>query len=75
MYTFELQKADSVANAAAMLAKSGGRALAGGQSLVAAMKLRLAQPGTLVDLSGIAELKGIRREGEALVILKLELDF
>jgi len=32
------------------------------------MKLRLAQPGTLVDLSGIAELKGIRKEGEHLVI-------
>ena len=32
--------------------KSGGKALAGGQSLVAAMKLRLAQPGTLVDLVG-----------------------
>jgi CO/xanthine dehydrogenase FAD-binding subunit len=32
------------------------------------MRLRLAQPGTLVDLSGIAELKGIKKEGEALVI-------
>ena len=32
------------------------------------MKLRLSQPGTLVDLSGIAELKGIRKEGDALVI-------
>ncbi len=68
MYTFELQKADSVASAAAMLAKTGGRALAGGQSLVAAMKLRLAQPGTLVDLSGVADMKGIRKEGDALVI-------
>ena len=68
MYNFELQKPDSVASAAAMLAKSGGRALAGGQSLIAAMKLRLAQPGTLVDLSGIADMKGIRKEGDALVI-------
>jgi aerobic carbon-monoxide dehydrogenase medium subunit len=68
MYSFELKKADSVANAAAMLAQTGGKALAGGQSLVAAMKLRLAQPGTLVDLSGIAELKGIRREGNNIVI-------
>lgn len=68
MYTFELKKADSVANAAALLASSGGKALAGGQSLVAALKLRLAQPGTLVDLSGIAELKGIRREGSHVVI-------
>ena len=68
MYSFELKKADSVANAAALLSQTKGKPLAGGQSLVAAMKLRLAQPGTLVDLSGIAELKGIRKEGEHLVI-------
>ena len=68
MYAFELTRAKTVADAAAALAKSGGKALAGGQSLVGAMKLRLAQPGTLVDLSGIAELKGIRKEGDAIVI-------
>jgi carbon-monoxide dehydrogenase medium subunit len=68
MYSFELKKADSVANAAALLAQTGGKALAGGQSLVAALKMRLAQPGTLVDLSGIAELKGIRKDGDHLVI-------
>jgi aerobic carbon-monoxide dehydrogenase medium subunit len=68
MYPFELTRAKSVAEATAALAKSGGKALAGGMSLVGAMKLRLAQPGTLVDLSGIAELKGIRKEGDALVI-------
>ena len=63
MYAFELHHAKSVADAAALLAKTGGKALAGGQSLVAAMKLRLAQPGHVVDLSGVAERKGIRREG------------
>jgi len=68
MYAIEYQKPKSVAEAAQALAKSGGKALAGGQSLVAAMKLRLAQPGTVVDLGGIAELKGIRKEGNALVI-------
>jgi aerobic carbon-monoxide dehydrogenase medium subunit len=68
MYAFELKKADSVANAAALLAQSGGKALAGGQSLVAAMKMRLAVPGTLVDLSNVAELKGIRKEGDTIVI-------
>ncbi len=68
MYAFELTRAKTVADAAAALAKSGGKALAGGQSLVGAMKLRLAQPGTLVDLSGVAEMKGIRKEGDALVI-------
>jgi len=68
MYAFELHKPKSVADAAAMLSKTGGKALAGGQSLVAAMKLRLAQPGHVVDLSGLADLKGIRKEGDALVI-------
>jgi len=68
MYAFELHHAKSVADAAALLAKTGGKALAGGQSLVAAMKLRLAQPGHVVDLSGVAELKGIRREGDHLTI-------
>jgi carbon-monoxide dehydrogenase medium subunit len=68
MYSFELKKANSVANAAALLAETGGRPLAGGQSLVASLKIRLAQPGTLVDLSGVPELRGIRREGDNVVI-------
>ncbi len=68
MYAFELMRAKTVAEAASALAKTGGKALAGGQSLVGAMKLRLAQPGTLVDLSGIAELAGIKKEGDAIVI-------
>ncbi|MGH8315287.1 MAG: FAD binding domain-containing protein [Steroidobacterales bacterium] len=68
MYAIEYQRAKSVADAAAALARTGGKALAGGQSLVGAMKLRLANPGTVVDLSGIAELKGIRKEGDAIAI-------
>ncbi|HTS23540.1 MAG TPA: xanthine dehydrogenase family protein subunit M [Casimicrobiaceae bacterium] len=68
MYAVEYQRAKSLADAVAALAKTGGKALAGGQSLVGAMKLRLANPGTVVDLSGIAELKGIRKEGDAIVI-------
>ena len=68
MYAIEYHKPKSVADAVSMLAKSGGKALAGGQSLVAAMKLRLAQPGTVVDLSGIAELAGIKKDGNAVVI-------
>jgi len=68
MYAFELTRAKTVAEASSALAKSGGKALAGGQSLIGAMKLRLAQPGTLVDLSGVAEMKGIKNEGDAIVI-------
>lgn len=68
MYAFDYQHPASVVDAAVALARTGGKALAGGQSLVGAMKLRLANPGTIVDLSGIADLKGIRREGETIVI-------
>ena len=68
MYAIELQQPKTLADAASILASTGGRPLAGGQSLVAAMKLRLSQPGTLVDLSAIADLKGIRRDGERLLI-------
>src|SRR5437764_957921 len=68
MYTFEYQQPKTLADAAKALADTGGKPLAGGQSLVAAMKLRLAQPGTVVDLRGIGELAGIRKEGNAIVI-------
>jgi carbon-monoxide dehydrogenase medium subunit len=68
MYAVEYQQPGNLADAASILASTGGRALAGGQSLVAAMKLRLSQPGTLVDLSLIPDLKGIRRNGERLAI-------
>jgi carbon-monoxide dehydrogenase medium subunit len=68
VYPFEIVRPSSVAAAVAALASSGGRALAGGQSLVGAMKLRLARPGTLVDLAGVPGLAGIRRDGDAIVI-------
>ena len=68
MYAFDYRQAKTVADAAALLGQTGGRALAGGQSLVAAMKLRLAQPGTLVDLGAIPELKGVRKDGDKLVV-------
>ncbi len=58
MYTFDYQRPTSTAAAAAAF---GGdtRYLAGGQSLVQAMKLRLSQSEKLVDLGGVAELAGI----------------
>jgi carbon-monoxide dehydrogenase medium subunit len=68
MYAFEYRQAKTVADAASLLGQTGGRALAGGQSLIAAMKLRLAQPGTVVDLGAIPELKGVTRDGDKLVI-------
>jgi carbon-monoxide dehydrogenase medium subunit len=44
------------------------KVLAGGQSLLPLMKLRLASPATLVDLGRIPELRGIREEGAAVVV-------
>ena len=67
MYSFDYQRPASTAAAAA--AFSGDtRYLAGGQSLVQAMKLRLSQSERLVDLGGIAELKSIRVDGGNVII-------
>jgi carbon-monoxide dehydrogenase medium subunit len=69
MYSFNYLKTRSVADAAAALAKNAdAKLLAGGQSLIAAMKLRLAQPAALVDLGEVAELKGIKVDGSAVTI-------
>jgi carbon-monoxide dehydrogenase medium subunit len=42
--------------------------MAGGQSLIPVMRLRLAAPETVVDLTRVAELRGVREEGDSLVI-------
>ena len=61
MYRFHYQKAKTLAEAFAVLGKDAdAKLLAGGQSLIAAMKLRLAQPSALVDLGDIAELRQIK---------------
>jgi aerobic carbon-monoxide dehydrogenase medium subunit len=67
MYAFDYQRPASVADAKAAL-RTDARYLAGGQSLIQAMKLRLSQSETLVDLGAIAELKTIRMDGANLVI-------
>ena len=58
----EYEKATSVAHALALLTRYGpeARILAGGHSLIPMMKLRLAQPETLVDINGLSELSYIR---------------
>jgi len=56
----EYAKPSSVAQALAILSENdGARALAGGQTLISVMKARAASPDALVDLSALAELKGI----------------
>ncbi|HXD13737.1 MAG TPA: xanthine dehydrogenase family protein subunit M [Xanthobacteraceae bacterium] len=68
--SFEYHRPTSIKEAVGLLAQWGdeGRALAGGHSLIPMMKLRLASPAHLVDLAGIAELKGTRTDGNDIVI-------
>jgi len=69
MYSFNYQKASSLTDAAAALAKnSDAKLLAGGQTLIASMKLRLANPGQLIDLGNVAELRGIKVSGNTVTI-------
>ena len=69
MHDFAYHRPASVADAAkAMQAASDGKLVAGGMTLVPTMKQRLAAPSDLVDLGGIAELRGIKAEGGGLVI-------
>jgi carbon-monoxide dehydrogenase medium subunit len=68
MYAFDYARPADQAAATSTASSDDVRYLAGGQSLVQAMKLRLASSEKLVDLGGIAGLKGIRREGDKLVI-------
>jgi carbon-monoxide dehydrogenase medium subunit len=67
---FSYHRPATVADAVKLLSTLGdeARPLAGGHSLVPMMKLRLATPEHLVDLHGIDGLKGIRREGNTIVI-------
>jgi len=67
---FSYHRPESVGDAIKLLASLGeeARPLAGGHSLIPMMKLRLATPGHLVDLHGVAGLKGIRRDGNKIVI-------
>lgn len=67
---FTYHRPGSVADAVKLLAELGdeARPLAGGHSLIPMMKLRLAAPDHLIDLHGIAELKGIERHGDRILI-------
>ena len=70
---FAYARADSLADALEFLAAAAAgeteaKLLAGGQSLLPMMKLRLAMPETLIDIGGVAELKGVTRDGTTTVI-------
>jgi aerobic carbon-monoxide dehydrogenase medium subunit len=65
---FDYRRPESLAEALAILAEAGdeARPLAGGQSLVPLLAMRLARPALLVDLQRVPELRGIRVAGAAL---------
>jgi carbon-monoxide dehydrogenase medium subunit len=67
---FDYVKPASVAEAVQALRDGGedAKILAGGQSLIPVLRLRLAAPSVLIDLGGIAELRGIREDGDRIAI-------
>lgn len=66
--SFDYHRPASVAEAIQLLSHEGVKALAGGHSLIPAMNLRVAQPGELVDIGRLEELRGIRVDGDRLII-------
>src|SRR5690606_30803559 len=69
MYQFSYRRADSVEAAIAMARESGdARFLAGGHTLIPAMKSRLAAPAELIDLGRIDSLRGIAIAGRTVTI-------
>ena len=67
MYAFDYQRPDTRSAAVGGLGNDG-RYLAGGQSLIQAMKLRLSSSERLVDLSGMSDLKGIKVDASGVTI-------
>ena len=67
---FDYHRASSVDEAISLMAQHGmdAKLLAGGHSLLPAMKLRLNQPGVLIDIGRLDELRYIKKEGNELVI-------
>jgi carbon-monoxide dehydrogenase medium subunit len=67
---FEYVRPSSVAEAVSAIGEAGedGKVLAGGQSLLPVLRLRLAYPTTLVDIGRVRELQGVRDDGDAIVI-------
>src|SRR5918992_159276 len=67
---FEYARPTTVDEALQAIAAGGDdvKVLAGGQSLIPVMRLRLAAPQTVVDLGRVGELRGVREEGDAIVI-------
>jgi 2-furoyl-CoA dehydrogenase FAD binding subunit len=67
---FDYARPDNAAEAVALLADAGedARILAGGQSLMAVLNLRLAQPSVLIDISRVPDLDYVRPDAGMLAI-------
>lgn len=67
---FDYVRPGSIDEAVAAIAAAGeeGKVLAGGQSLIPVLRLRLAYPSTLIDVGRVPELQGVREDGDAIVI-------
>ena len=69
MYEFVYQKPISINDAiGALRSAQDGKVMAGGMTLLPTLKQRLARPSHVIDLGGINDLFGIKREGNQLVI-------
>jgi aerobic carbon-monoxide dehydrogenase medium subunit len=69
MYNFNYHQAKNVEDAAKLVSGAeDGKLMAGGMTLIPTLKQRLAKPSDVVDLGKIAELKGIKKEGNNIVI-------
>jgi carbon-monoxide dehydrogenase medium subunit len=69
MYAFTYERPKKIEDAAKLLKKGGdAKLLAGGHTLLPAMKIRLASPSMIVDLAGISGLTGIKKSGKAIAI-------
>lgn len=69
MYEFNYHRAGSADEAASLLKKAeDGKIMAGGQTLLPTMKLRLASPSDVVDIGGVTDLKGISVSGGTVTI-------
>jgi carbon-monoxide dehydrogenase medium subunit len=69
MYNFNYHRPSSLAEAAKTLqAASEGKLVAGGMTLIPTLKQRLAKPSDLIDLARVPDLKGVKKDGNTIVI-------
>jgi carbon-monoxide dehydrogenase medium subunit len=68
MQAFAYATPSTLADAVKLAAEEDAKYMSGGQTLLQSMKLGLIAPSTVVDLGAISEIKGICRDGDAIVI-------